>query len=161
MKYATCHPERKHMARGWCAQCYTNAKQRKDFVKVGRARKQVRCGHDSRYAGDGLCQACYSREHRRKNPEKRRRWAHRAKIAVYGLTEEAYDALYKAQEGRCAICRDELLESRRIHIDHNHQTGKVRGLLCSGCNRALGMLGDSVAGVRRALEYLIAADGDA
>jgi len=53
-----------------------------------------------------------------------------------GLSLEDYDALLVAQGGGCAICGT-TPKSRRLHVDHDHKTGKVRGLLCMRCNRAL------------------------
>lgn len=68
----------------------------------------------------------------------------------YGLTPEDFDKLFEQQNGVCCLCRN-----RRVQvIDHCHATGRVRGLLCYGCNSALGILGDNVAGIKRALEYL-------
>ena len=73
-------------------------------------------------------------------------------LTKYGLTREEFDALILNQEGRCAICdrdpRDNLM------VDHNHLTGVVRGLLCATCNRGLGLLGDDLGGLQRAIDYL-------
>lgn len=55
----------------------------------------------------------------------------------YGLTEEVERDMMKQQEGRCAICRIELT---RHHIDHDHATGAVRGLLCARCNLGVGYM---------------------
>jgi len=53
----------------------------------------------------------------------------------YGLTLEDYDKMLKDQDYRCAICRrSQSLFKYNLHVDHNHSTGKVRGLLCAGCN---------------------------
>jgi hypothetical protein len=53
-----------------------------------------------------------------------------------GLSVEEYDAMLKAQGGGCAICGNPP-KTRRLDVDHDHKTGKVRGLLCHRCNRAL------------------------
>jgi predicted HNH restriction endonuclease len=55
---------------------------------------------------------------------------------TYGMTTEEYDTMLNAQGGRCAICGESPLR-RRLHVDHDHETGRVRGLLCSRCNTAL------------------------
>lgn len=75
----------------------------------------------------------------------------------YGLSLDEYDALYEAQQGLCAIC-DRPDPNRRLCVDHCHETGEVRGLLCSSCNTALGLLGDDVDRLIRAMEYLEAGD---
>jgi hypothetical protein len=86
-------------------------------------------------------------------------------LDVYGVTPERYRTLYEAQKGRCWICRTAKginpldpkgAGSRRLGIDHNHATGQVRGLLCTGgdktCNRIIGWL--NATQLRRAAEYL-------
>lgn len=75
----------------------------------------------------------------------------------YGLTEARYREILVEQGGGCALCGSftESTGQRGMHVDHDHATGKVRGILCSGCNTALGKLGDNVAGVWRALDYLL------
>lgn len=62
----------------------------------------------------------------------------------------------RQQDNRCAIChRLEFSESKRyLSIDHNHQTGKVRALLCGKCNTILGMAGDNIEILRNAVDYL-------
>jgi hypothetical protein len=69
---------------------------------------------------------------------------------LYGITGDAWEALYKQQEGRCALCGIEPIK----HTDHSHITGKVRGLLCHWCNVGLGSFKDSVEILSRAILYL-------
>jgi hypothetical protein len=71
----------------------------------------------------------------------------------YGMTESDYEQMYREQEGLCAICKNPR-RRRRLFVDHDHQTGRVRGLLCPTCNGGLGKLGDSEEGLLRALAYL-------
>jgi len=77
----------------------------------------------------------------------------------YGITDEQYDAMLKAQNGACAICkRPERMfigsTRTRLAVDHSHKTGKVRGLLCSTCNTALGAFGEDPERIRKAIEYI-------
>jgi len=66
----------------------------------------------------------------------------------------ALDTLVKLQHGRCALCETTQPSGRGWHLDHDHETGKVRGALCSNCNLGLGLLGDTVAALRNAVAYL-------
>lgn len=77
----------------------------------------------------------------------------------YKITLEEYQFMFEKQEGLCAICRKEgfkMSERQRqgIVIDHCHKTGKVRGLLCHNCNRALGLFSDSIQNLTNAISYL-------
>jgi hypothetical protein len=63
---------------------------------------------------------------------------------------EEYSALSEKQGGVCAVCQ----EVKTLVVDHDHDTGKVRGLLCHGCNVGIGLLGDKSASVGRAARYL-------
>ena len=68
----------------------------------------------------------------------------------YQVTTEEYHELNFIQTGQCAICRNFC----SLNIDHDHSTGEVRGLLCTPCNTALGMLRDDPKNLQRAIEYL-------
>lgn len=74
----------------------------------------------------------------------------------YGITEEDYQSLLEAQGGVCAICggTDWSGSKGTPSIDHCHESGKVRGLLCMGCNVALGRFKDDIELLARAIEYL-------
>ena len=72
----------------------------------------------------------------------------------YGLTMEAYNDMLIAQGGGCDICGAPPLPNKRLGVDHDHATGKVRGLLCSKCNVAIGFLGESVDTMLSAIAYI-------
>lgn len=78
----------------------------------------------------------------------------------YGMTVDDYMDILDRQGGRCAVCdRKPMPENghkikKRLHVDHCHRTGVVRGLLCNSCNIALGCLGDNVKILLAAAEYL-------
>ena len=85
--------------------------------------------------------------YRKKNP----RQVLRSRLkAAYGLDIEHYDFLVSKAGGRCMACS----RQRSLVVDHCHETGKVRGLICHGCNVGLGLLGDTVAGLERTIAYL-------
>lgn len=80
---------------------------------------------------------------------------------MYGITGEGWYALLKEQDGKCAICRKDIQRTTArgqgpndAHVDHCHTSGKVRGLLCSPCNRGLGLFADSTTALREAANYL-------
>lgn len=81
-------------------------------------------------------------------PTSRTRWA--AVVRRYGMTLDEYDALVLRAEGRCEVCGD---PHRKLHIDHCHETGRVRGLLCPSCNRCVDRATD-LDYVRRATAYV-------
>jgi hypothetical protein len=70
----------------------------------------------------------------------------------YGLTEEEYNNMVLSQNNMCSICNKP--SDRTLHIDHNHVTGRVRGLLCSNCNLGIGLLQEDLIILNRAIEYL-------
>jgi hypothetical protein len=70
----------------------------------------------------------------------------------YSLSKEDWEGMLALQDGKCGICLTQ--SSRQLVVDHDHTTGEVRGLLCHGCNRGLGMFRDSPSALRRAASYL-------
>ena len=124
------------------------------------------CGHAPHYA-KGLCRSCYRNtpeftEKRRQYYEANKaQWArHQQKRkngprqkSLYGLEPERFLAMVEAQRGLCALC--ERAPGRKgLGVDHCHDTGQVRALLCARCNLGLGSLRDSADLCRRAARYL-------
>ena len=76
----------------------------------------------------------------------------------YGITEERYNELLTEQDNKCAICRSSdpigYRGSTKFLVDHDHDTGEVRGLLCNHCNRALGLVGDNTETLSNMIRYL-------
>lgn len=75
-------------------------------------------------------------------------------LKKYNLTLEQWDSLFAKQGNACAICRTTYSQGSGWATDHNHETGKVRGILCSQCNSGIGMLKDDPMRCRAAAEYL-------
>jgi hypothetical protein len=96
-----------------------------------------------------LCKKCSGRktkEWARQHPTEWERSRRKSWLKTkYGMSPEQYDALLAAQGGVCAICKNPPTDSRgfRMHIDHDHETGAVRGILCGSCNNGLGNFKDS------------------
>lgn len=108
---------------------------------------------------DGLqchCKACFKERYRKYDP-----LANRKKHVkrYYGLDWEVYEQMYEDQNGCCHICKKDMLlyEKDKLnvaHVDHDHDTGEVRGLLCHYCNAGIGYLQDNPMLLRKAADYL-------
>lgn len=111
--------------------------------------------HASSKAKDGKaswCKACANsiyRANRKRNyrPEDKRKWQIKTR---YGMTIEQVNSMYAAQDGKCAVCK---IKIEKFHIDHNHNTGAVRGLLCHRCNVRIGGW-DDLGWLSSALRYM-------
>ena len=95
--------------------------------------------------------------HRRNQRVCKQCWNKRFYIAVkkhkYGLTKQQFTEMLAAQQNQCLIC-DDPIEGRKVCVDHDHLTGKVRGLLCNSCNFGIGALRDSSELCLKAATYL-------
>jgi hypothetical protein len=91
-----------------------------------------------------------ARRARRSSPEVKESAKYYAIRKNYGLTREEYDELISIYNSSCGACGSTV----SICVDHDHDTGIVRGMLCRKCNAALGLLGDKIDGVLNLLEYL-------
>lgn len=108
------------------------------------------------------CKSARSAEYKAKHPERVRQWNKNYRewhpirtkwkyLRKYGLTRDDFDKMVLQQEGRCAICHEQL---RKPNVDHNHTTGAVRKLLCSRCNAIVGLIETRPIVVRRVISYL-------
>lgn len=118
-----------------------------------------------------VCRACFStakRETRAKDPAKARaagrRWSRAQKettrwrriLKVYGLTRLQWEAMFDAQGQRCACCGSDTPQGKRgWHVDHDHKTEVVRGILCQRCNPMLGCAQDSIEILQAGIAYLM------
>lgn len=148
--------------RGQCKACENAAVKRRQAQNPAQVtdnmRRQIerRRVKDATVPGHLQSRVDYAREWRQRNPE---RWkAHQERAALkrlYGVTVEAMKALLVEQGHACAICRDGLTWETR-HIDHidTPEGPVVRGLLCMGCNTALGRFRDDPEIIRRAALYV-------
>lgn len=117
--------ELKHLLKSWCKQCHFIAHK-----KWTENNKET------------------VREYRAKD-----KWTLKKRCDRHGITVEEFWTLYEEQDGTCPVC-DTAIEAEDSAIDHNHETGMVRGILCKNCNRGLGLLGDSPDTMARAAQYL-------
>ena len=86
-------------------------------------------------------------------PEVKERYRSWQMQREYGISSEERDNLAKSQDWKCAICKWPEGDGR-LHVDHDHFTGKVRGLLCGKCNRGIGMFSDNPLILAEAISYL-------
>jgi len=116
----------------WCKQCrYTYGKENRH--KYRKRDKE------------------YAKQYRKNFPEKTKAIDRNSKLkSLYGLTSEKVETMRIAQHGLCAIC----LQPAKLVIDHNHKTGKVRELLCQGCNVGIGSFGENILAIEQAIRYL-------
>lgn len=124
-----------------CSKCDVD-RANGDFYEYGRNR-------------DGLssnCRFCYKR-YRDSNSD---RVARSKACSLYGITKDEYDQLFDKAENLCEICRRPQRDKRfkRLGVDHDHKTKKVRGVLCAQCNAALGKMDDDPELLRAAAKYL-------
>jgi hypothetical protein len=119
---------------GSCVQC--DRERRKVFSKTEIFRKRRR-----------LYEARYRKKHSEKFLAYRREWR-------YGINKDTFDQQMIAQKRRCAICRTKFTRNADACIDHNHETGNVRGLLCHPCNTGLGYFRDEPIRLKSAARYL-------
>ena len=73
---------------------------------------------------------------------------------TFKIPAEQYEQMLKAQDGKCAICKNECSSGMRLSVDHDHSSNKIRGLLCGKCNRGLGMYDDNENRLLLAVKYL-------
>lgn len=157
--------------RAWCKECTTDRdrgyRSRRAFDLSVTEKKCTKCGvvkaRSNFTKGESVgglhswCRPCtsdYARARRTSGPPPGERVA-RWKSQGINATWHDYQAFMKAQDGKCAICDRTEEEVGRSHaLDHDHETGNPRGILCTTCNSAIGLLWDSPDALRRALTYL-------
>ena len=123
--------------------CCTVCGETKDiteFASAGKGKKRSQCKP---------CLARKKREYYKRNPDKARR---RNLLTCYGITVEEFDKMAEAQNNCCAAC---LKPTDQLHVDHDHNTGKVRELLCINCNLALGHVQDNIQRLIQLRDYAI------
>jgi hypothetical protein len=138
------------------------------ICKTCGVEKSLELFHKSPKSKLGVMSSCKKCAHqylqeKRKDPaqkEKHKEYGRRSSLkSRYGITIEDYDELYKLQNGLCKICKSTDKGTKRLSVDHNHESGKVRGLLCQKCNRGLGLFNDSIFLFTEAIKYIKETDG--
>jgi hypothetical protein len=150
---------KKVIAKGKCQFHYDRFRRYGDVITRPKEIECLDCKQNFSIGKTGSlpirCEACqidYHRTQMRLDRHRKGLWE------LYKLTPEEYRAMYDAQNGVCFICQQTTQgrgqKNNRLAVDHNHSTGKIRGLLCSHCNTALGLFRDSPELLKSAINYL-------
>jgi hypothetical protein len=127
----------------------------KTCTRCGASKPLEEFAKNSRYKSGrtAACKECLSANARSSyDPDYNRE---RHYLRLYGITIADYDRMLIKQQGMCAICpTDNPGKNGRFHVDHDHNTGEVRGLLCSNCNRGLGLFQDNAQYLLNASKYI-------
>jgi hypothetical protein len=155
-RMADCHPDRKHKGNGLCQPCAQTAWR---LANPGRSWQDrnpeaARASHREWYQRNRPALLA-SRKAYGERPEVRERERHGWLRRKYGLSAEAFRDMLIGQAGRCLICLR--VPQGDLVVDHDHTTGKVRGLLCQSCNHGLGQFRDDPRLMQSAARYVGAA----
>ena len=135
--------------RGDCKECNLKAKQERYIADPAAAIARVK-----RWQQANADRVNANQRRRRSTPEARLRERAAHLMRKYGLTIEQYDAMLETQGGGCFICGRPPRDDISLHVDHDHSTGKVRGILCFRCNNALADFNEDTTVLRKAIGYL-------
>lgn len=146
-----CTHEPKH-CKGMCADCYQHDYRIKVRSRSVAYSKAWRAANPDKVKAD-------RRKRYKDNPEEYRKIRNSSLKKNFGITLEEYERMNAGQGGLCAICRKKNTDGKNgqdisLCVDHNHDTGKVRALLCGKCNRAVGNIEDSPLIARALVAYL-------
>lgn len=128
-----------------------------DAFPKGKQRK------DGSYALRPVCKSCTVKHnldvyHNKGGKEKQKKRSFKNNLKKYGISPEEYQRMLDSQGGVCKICSSDKVSRSRdtynLFVDHDHETGKVRGLLCHHCNAGLGYFKDNLNYLNNAIEYL-------
>lgn len=139
---------------------FSDPKKAREYQRAYQRSPKYRARENARRQEDSPVQEERKKKDRERkaqvyaDPEQRQKVLWRQRLKRYGLIPERYEELLQAQDGRCAICRQ---TPETFMIDHDHKTGRVRGLLCPGCNLGLGHFKDDPDRLLAAKEYLVSA----
>lgn len=131
----------------WCKACAVAREMERYRQDPDKFRAKARASYHKNHANRRANMNAYRKKFRRQIADQRLLWS-------YGITGEKYEAMYRAQNGACAICRKSNIDGKRMAVDHDHVKKTVRGLLCSRCNLLLGQANDNIEILYRAADYL-------
>lgn len=133
-----------------CISC-REVKPLTDFYSVKEGKRSQR--------PHSYCKPCTNRKQRewdKSHPDRVKARSRRYNLKrEYGMSIEDFDQMLARQDGRCSICLSPSPKWKHgWNIDHCHKTGKIRAILCSNCNKTLGLLGESIPTLHRMIQYI-------
>lgn len=145
----------------YCPKCKIS-KSFTEFYKDSHTNNGLRCYcincskmNNKEHPTNNLKRRLTKQAWRKKNPDKAKKERKQTRLRKYGLSIPEYEKLLEIQNNSCAVCnRTETEFKKGLSIDHCHATGKVRGLLCTNCNTAIGALKENPEMFKKALQYL-------
>lgn len=152
-----CHPTRKATARGLCGACYTYLqKQLQSGTSTPRSIELLAIveGHEARKVQVAVEWERVVKIQKERNPDRYRKGRDKALRDRYGITLLEFERLMTAQEGRCAICAVEPEDGKPLYVDHHHETGVIRGLLCPRCNNFVAVFDKDDNTIKRLMRYV-------
>ncbi|WP_407543808.1 endonuclease domain-containing protein (plasmid) [Deinococcus radiomollis] len=156
------HCEKTVYCKGFCRRHYDLNNRNGTPAPLGERQMDCEsCGASitMRRGNRKYCTACLNGRHVALHAHRRTSRASKLRLN-YNLTLAQYDDMVKERNGVCDICKKVPKgQQGSLCVDHDHETGRIRGLLCSPCNRAVGMLGDTYEGLMRAIAYLAPTQG--
>lgn len=150
MRISNCHPDEKYYAKGLCRKCYEKQLRKINPKYAKRQKKNSAKWHN------------HNKDRKKAYDRQRKKWIGPQTdkrffsyiLRKYGVTKEKYAELLAKSNNRCYICDRKPAKGKRIHLDHNHETMEVRGLLCAQCNWYLGFIEKDPTIIQKIKDYL-------
>lgn len=150
-KFCIIHPDKPVQARGLCKNCYDKWLKENNPEYLEKQKRN--------------CEE-WSKKNQARKRENEKNWLAKQDkdysfiktLQKYRLTPDDYNELLSRQDNKCAICNKVPKENKRLHVDHDHNTGLVRGLLCFRCNFGLSYFAENYDNINRAAKYLESAE---
>jgi Autographiviridae endonuclease VII len=137
-----------------CKRCHQSKAETDFYPKYDRRRQRKPCRTECKDCSNKR-QRVYHKAYIRKVANGDPKWYRDKNLrSLYGISLEQFTAILESQGGTCAICSGPPMGSGTYHVDHDHATGQIRGLLCHKCNVSLGMVQDSVEHLQKLIDYL-------
>lgn len=150
-KPAPCHPNKSIHARNLCRNCYDKWLKKHNpeyrWNQISNTKNWIENNQEKR-------KKYFNKWRAKQDPEYIREYKRAKLLEKYGITPDEYKKLFKKQKGKCAICNKKPIKGRNLAIDHCHETGRIRGLLCFRCNFGLSYFSEDAEMLLRASKHI-------